>query len=112
MVVAQNQAKGGPRDGGAFPLSPGEREQQDRGWRLADGRCANSGKGVTTRRRTILPLPGGEGLGEEEPNVVHPTVGSVTGMHPLSGVRPNGAAAPGRNNNPRATALRGSAVRE
>src|SRR6266516_4826697 len=61
-----------------LPLSPREREQQDRGWRLADGCCANSGKAVIARLRTILPLPKGEGRGEGEPNVAHPTVGSVT----------------------------------
>ena len=37
------------------------REQQASDWCLADGRWANSGTGVIARRRTILPLPRGEG---------------------------------------------------
>ena len=64
-----------------FPLtltrSLGEREQQASAWSLADGRWANSAMGVIERQRTILPLPRGEGRGEGEPSVAHPTVRSV-----------------------------------
>ncbi len=45
-------------------LSLREREQQASDGRLADGCWANSGTGVIERRRTILPLPWGEGRGE------------------------------------------------
>src|SRR5437867_4121743 len=58
-------------------LSLREREQHGSDWCLADGRWANSGTGVIERRRTILPLPRGEGRGEGEPSVVHPAVQSV-----------------------------------
>ena len=57
-----------------LPLSLREREQQAPGCCLADGRWANSGKGVIAKRRTILPLPWGEGQGEGEPNVAQPMV--------------------------------------
>ncbi len=63
-------------------LSLREREQQASDWCLADGRWANSGMGVIERRWTILPLPMGEGRGEGEPCVVHPTFQSVNcGVH-------------------------------
>src|SRR5437870_230547 len=58
-------------------LSLGEREQQASDWCLADGRWANSGAGVIERWGTLLPLPGGEGRGEGEPSVAHPTTQSV-----------------------------------
>ena len=63
----------------SFPLtltlSLREREQRASDWCPADGRWANSGAGVFEGRRTILPLPRGEG--RREPNVAHPTVRSV-----------------------------------
>ena len=59
-------------------LSLGEREQQASDWCLADARWANSGTGVIERQWTILPLPRGEGRGEGEPSVAHPTVQLVT----------------------------------
>src|SRR5713101_5479926 len=55
-------------------LSIREREQQASDWCLADGRWANSGTRVIERRRTILPLPRGEGRGEGEPSIAHPTM--------------------------------------
>src|SRR6058998_1273749 len=55
-------------------LSLREREQQTSDGCLADGGWANSGTGVIQRRWTILPLPRGEGRGEGEPSVAHPTV--------------------------------------
>jgi len=42
-----------------------------------DGHWAYSGTGVIERQWTILPLPKGEGRGEGEPSVAHPTVHSV-----------------------------------
>jgi len=45
-------------------LSLREREQQSSDGCLADGCWANSGTRVIERRRTILPLPWGEGRGE------------------------------------------------
>src|SRR2546422_11734288 len=55
----------------AFPLTLilalRERKHLASGWRLAGGRCANSGTGVISTRCTILPLPKGEGRGEGEP---------------------------------------------
>src|SRR6184192_1577799 len=59
-------------------LSLREREQQGSDWCLADGRWANSGTGMIERRRTILPLPGGEGRGEGKASVAHLTAQSVT----------------------------------
>ena len=58
-------------------LSLREREQQASGGCLANGCWANSGTGVIERLWTILPLPRGEGRGEGEPRVAHPTVRSV-----------------------------------
>ena len=58
-------------------LSLREREQQASDWCLADGRWANSGRGLIERLWTILPLPKGEGRGEGERTVVQPTVPSV-----------------------------------
>ena len=58
-------------------LSLREREQQASDWCFADGYWANSGTGVIDRRWTNLPLPRGEGRGEGEPSVAHPTVQSV-----------------------------------
>ena len=62
-------------------LSLGEREQQASDWCLADGRWANSAKGVIETRWTILPLPRGEGGGEGERSGAHPTVQSVRVDH-------------------------------
>src|SRR5882724_2712986 len=66
---------------GYFPLtltlSRREREQQAPGWCLAKGCWANSGTGVIERLWTIPPLPKGEGRGEGEPGVAHPTVRPV-----------------------------------
>jgi len=59
-------------------LSLREREPQASDGCLADGRWANSGTGVIEKRWTILPLPRGEGRGEGEPSVAHPTVQLVT----------------------------------
>jgi len=59
------------RDGGR------EREEQASGWCVTNGGWANSGTGVIERLWTILPLPRGEGRGEGEPSVAHPTVRSV-----------------------------------
>ena len=58
-------------------LSLGEREEQASDWYLADGCWAHSGTSVIERRWTILPLPRGEGRGEGDPSVAHPTVQSV-----------------------------------
>ena len=58
-------------------LSLREREQQASGWCVTNGCWANSGTGVIERLWTILPLPRGEGRGEGEPRVAHPTVRSV-----------------------------------
>jgi len=72
----------------ALTLSLREREVQAPGWCLADGRWANSGTGVIARRRTVLPLPRGEGrgfgpelsrTGEGEPSVAQPMVKSAAG---------------------------------
>src|SRR6266542_6490165 len=54
-------------------LSLGEREQQPTGVRLAHTGLANSVAVMAGRRRTILPLPGGEGRGEGNENVAYPT---------------------------------------
>ena len=51
-----------------------QREQQAADWCLADGDWAHSGTGVIERRRTILPLPRGEGRGEGELSAAHPTI--------------------------------------
>src|SRR3989442_15267706 len=64
-------------------LSLREREQQASDWCLADGGWANSGTGVIERLWTILPLPRGEGRGEGEPRVAHPTVRSVIFNEPF-----------------------------
>ena len=58
-------------------LSLREREQQASDWCLANGCWADSGTVVIERRWTVLPLPTGEGRGEGEPSVAHPTVQSV-----------------------------------
>src|SRR5580765_3091098 len=60
-------------------LSLGEREQQGSYWCLADGCWPDSGTGAIESRRTILPLPRGEGRGEGEPSVAHPTFQTVCG---------------------------------
>ena len=59
-------------------LSLREREQQASDGCLADGCWADSAMGVIEKRWTFLPLPRGEGRGEGEPSVVHPTVQPVT----------------------------------
>jgi hypothetical protein len=58
-------------------LSLREREQQARDWCFADGRWANSDTAAIVRRRTILPLPEGEGWGERQPGVAHSSVQGV-----------------------------------
>src|SRR6266496_1634772 len=62
----------------SFPLtltlSLGEREQQPPALCLAHTGLANSVTGMAERRRTILPLPKGEGRGEGEQNAAHPAV--------------------------------------
>src|SRR2546425_8235225 len=61
----------------SFPLtltlSLGEREPPQ-GACIAHTGFANSVAGTAERRRTILPLPRGEGRGEGNENVAHPTV--------------------------------------
>ena len=47
-------------------FSPGEKEQRAYVTGLADDRPANPVARIFVRRRTILPLPGGEGWGEGE----------------------------------------------
>ena len=73
--AAKAEGEGGKaplrRDGGR------EREQQATDWCLADGRSADCSVGLIARRRTILPLPRGEGRGGE-PDADHPKVRSVT----------------------------------
>ena len=56
------------------------REQHASVWCFAGGYWANSGTGVIERRWTILPLPRGEGRGEGEPSVAHPTVPVLNSM--------------------------------
>ena len=58
-------------------LSLREREQWASDWWLVDIGWANSGADVIERRRTVLPLPKGEGRGEGEPTAPDPTVQSV-----------------------------------
>jgi hypothetical protein len=55
-------------------LSLREREQRALYGCLANNRWASSGTVVIEKRRTVLPLPKGEGWGEGEPNVAIPTV--------------------------------------
>src|SRR5213594_2436012 len=50
-----------------------EREAQASDWCLANGCWANSGTGLLERRWTILPLPRGEGRGEGQSSIAHPT---------------------------------------
>ena len=50
----------------SFPLSLGEREQPAPGVGSADTCFPDSTAGMDERRRTILPVPGGEGRGEGE----------------------------------------------
>ncbi len=54
-----------------------EREQHASDWGLANGHCAKHTTDAIARRWTILPLPRGEGRGEGEPSLAHPTVQSV-----------------------------------
>ena len=58
-------------------LSLREREQRASDGCLAKNCSPNSGTVVIERRWTVLPLPRGEGRGEGEPPVAHPTVQSV-----------------------------------
>ena len=64
--------------GASFPLtltlSLGEREQQPPGVCSAHTGLANPVVGIAERRRTILPLPKGEGRGEGEDSVAYPAV--------------------------------------
>src|SRR5436190_21985435 len=64
----------------SFPLtltlSLGERGQPAPAAWFAHTRAANTIARIARGRRTILPLPGGEGWGEWKANVVHPTVPS------------------------------------
>ncbi len=64
-------------------LSLREREQRLSQWCLADGRWANSGTGVIHRRRTILPLPKGEGR-VGLPSVAHPSIRSANSQQTRS----------------------------
>src|SRR6266567_7855050 len=59
-------------------LSLGERGQPAPGRGFAESGLANSVTGMAQRRRTILPLPRGEGRGEGKENAPHPTVASVS----------------------------------
>ncbi len=62
----------------SFPLtltlSLGEREQQPPGVCSAHSGLGNSVVSISERRRTILPLPKGEGRGEGEYSVAYPAV--------------------------------------
>ena len=69
-------------------LSLREREQQASDWCLAYGRWANSRTGVIERRWSILPLPKGEGRGEGEPSVAHPTIWFASSRPQPQGYRP------------------------
>ena len=56
----------------ALTLSLGERERQPVGACFAHFGLPDSVAGIANRRRTILPLPRGEGWGEGEQSVAHP----------------------------------------
>ena len=69
-------------------LSLREREQHASDWYLANGRWANSGTGLIEKRRTIHPLPKGEGRGEGEPSVAHPAIWLASSRRRPQGYRP------------------------
>ena len=62
-------------------LSLREREPQAPDCCFADGRSASSDAAVILRRRTILPLPEGEGWGEGQRGVAHPSNPRSTFWH-------------------------------
>ena len=51
-------------------LSPGEREKQSSGFAYTEDFRPVAALSRAKSRRTILPLPGGEGQGEGEPNTI------------------------------------------
>src|SRR6266496_1561213 len=65
-------------------LSLGEREQPPPGLCLAHTGLANSVAGMPQKRRTILPLPRGEGRSDGKETVAHPTVSSLSPRASLS----------------------------
>jgi hypothetical protein len=72
--MRDTQVAAGPSVPLTLTLSLGEREQQLPGACLAHIGLANSVAGMAERRRSILPLPRGEGRGEGNENVSDPSV--------------------------------------
>ena len=66
-------AKGFPH---TLTLSLGEREQRAAASDCSNARPANTALSLATNLRNGLPLPEGEGWGDGEPGVAHPTVKS------------------------------------